>query len=89
MLLEVSKTMDKRYILIDLDRDGAERAIDWFCKCIAGRRTTSPCQHAICLISIVGRGFDSPAPVASLDRTLAVNDEAVNEGEDEGSDEGW
>ena len=77
------------FILIDLDKDGTERAVDWFCKCIAGRRTISPCQHALCLISIIGRGFDSPAPADNLDRTFDRDDEAVNEGEDEGSEKEW
>ena len=84
-----NSTTYRAFVLIDLDKEGTERVVDWFCKCIAGRRTISPCQHALCLISIVGRGFESPAPAADLDRTFDRDDDQVNEGEDEGSDEKW
>lgn len=77
----------KALVPIDLDREGTKQAVDWFCKCVAERRNINSCQHNLCLISIVGRGFESPAPAADLDRTFDRDDDQVNEGENESSDE--
>ena len=72
-------------VLIDTAREEVERAIDWYCKCNSGRRTITPCQHALCVLSIVGSGFNSPAPARSLDSAFDRDEE--NDGES--SDEEW
>ncbi|XP_074598355.1 uncharacterized protein LOC141856064 [Brevipalpus obovatus] len=70
------------FVLIDLERDGLDRAVDWYCKCVSGRRTMTPCEHALCVLSIVGSGFESPAPAFSHDTTLRQRNAEQGEGSD-------